>query len=86
MTKGKLFRKLKEMRYDVRAKYVNTVKKEATEKEWWVLAELEIDDLLDKLNKELLTETAPNRLAMIAARIQGIQLVRKQIFDQWTLK
>ena len=86
MTKGKLFRKLKEMRYDVRAKYVNAVKEEANEKEWWVLADLEIDDLLDKLNKELLTETDPNRLAMIAARIQGIQLVRKQIFDQWTLK
>jgi hypothetical protein len=86
MTKGELYDKLKKLGYGARAKYINRVKESVEGEESWLLAELEFDQFLDELNKALSAETDPTRLAVIAARIQGVTQVKQRIFDQWSIR
>jgi hypothetical protein len=86
MTKRDLSKKLKDFPYETRAKYVNRIKEDAEEQESWLLAQLELEDLIDDLNKELLVEKDGNRLAMIAARLQGVQMLNQRLFKAWSLK
>jgi len=86
VTKSELYDKLKDFGYTTRAKYINKVKESVEGSEAWLLAELELDQFLDELNKALSVEIDPTRLAVIAARIQGVTQVKQRIFEQWTLR